>query len=222
MAFKRSGRKFTGGRIKMSSYRIIGTDGELCHSGTKGMHWGERLYQYSDGSLTPLGRIHYGVGASRDESVLARDKQIRKNKKTYKDSLKKANQRAKEEISKQAERDAKDSDEKSAKTESSSSSKKSISEMSNKELDTYITRLRKEKEIKDLENAVYGTKINSSENKQKSSTGERILKQVGESALKTVLTATVVYAAGGIVNAAAKDNVVKSGRSYNKEKKKAD
>jgi hypothetical protein len=169
-----------------------------------------------------LGRIHYGVGASRDESVLARDKQIRKNKKTYKDSLKKANQRAKEEISKQAERDAKDSDEKSAKTESSSSSKKSISEMSNKELDTYITRLRKEKEIKDLENAVYGTKINSSENKQKSSTGERILKQVGESALKTVLTATVVYAAGGIVNAAAKDNVVKSGRSYNKEKKKAD
>ena len=37
----------------------------LMHSGTKGMHWGERLYQYPDGSLTPLGRIHYGVGAAR-------------------------------------------------------------------------------------------------------------------------------------------------------------
>ncbi len=29
------------------------------------MHWGERLYQYKDGSLTPLGRIHYGVGQAR-------------------------------------------------------------------------------------------------------------------------------------------------------------
>lgn len=37
----------------------------LQHSGRKGMHWGERLYQYPDGSLTPLGRIHYGVGAAR-------------------------------------------------------------------------------------------------------------------------------------------------------------
>ena len=32
---------------------------ELYHHGTKGMKWGRRLYQYEDGSLTPLGRIHY-------------------------------------------------------------------------------------------------------------------------------------------------------------------
>ena len=38
---------------------------ELNHSGIKGMHWGERLYQYEDGSLTPLGRIRYGVGQVR-------------------------------------------------------------------------------------------------------------------------------------------------------------
>lgn len=38
---------------------------ELNHSGIKGMHWGERLYQYEDGSLTPLGRIRYGVGQAR-------------------------------------------------------------------------------------------------------------------------------------------------------------
>lgn len=34
----------------------------LEHSGKKGMHWGQRLYQNKDGSLTPLGRIHYGYG----------------------------------------------------------------------------------------------------------------------------------------------------------------
>lgn len=32
---------------------------ELLHSGRKGMHWGVRLYQNKDGSLTPLGRVHY-------------------------------------------------------------------------------------------------------------------------------------------------------------------
>lgn len=34
----------------------------LSHSGIKGMRWGRRRYQNQDGSLTPLGRSHYGVG----------------------------------------------------------------------------------------------------------------------------------------------------------------
>jgi hypothetical protein len=223
MAFECTGRKFTGGKFKMSSYRIIGTDGgELYHSGTKGQKWGKRLYQYSDGSLTPLGRIHYGVGPSRDESVLARDKQIRANKKTYKESLKKANKRAKEELEKQAKKDAGESEESSKKTttSSTSSSKKNISEMSNEELDSYITRLQKEKQVKELENAVYGTNINSSENNKKANNGKSFARQIGESAARTILTATVVYTAGGVVNAMAKDNVVKGGKAFNKEKKK--
>lgn len=32
----------------------------LVHSGVKGMKWGQRLYQYKDGSLTPLGKARYG------------------------------------------------------------------------------------------------------------------------------------------------------------------
>lgn len=32
----------------------------MMHSGTKGQRWGRRRYQNKDGSLTPLGRIHYG------------------------------------------------------------------------------------------------------------------------------------------------------------------
>ena len=32
----------------------------MMHSGTKGQRWGRRRYQNPDGSLTPLGRIHYG------------------------------------------------------------------------------------------------------------------------------------------------------------------
>lgn len=40
-------------------------DMELYHSGIIGMKHGRRRYQNKDGSLTPLGRIHYGVGQAR-------------------------------------------------------------------------------------------------------------------------------------------------------------
>lgn len=38
----------------------------LAHHGIKGQHWGERRYQNSDGSLTPLGRVRYGVGKAKE------------------------------------------------------------------------------------------------------------------------------------------------------------
>lgn len=38
------------------------------HSGIIGQKWGIRRWQYSDGSLTPEGRIHYGVGAPKKEA----------------------------------------------------------------------------------------------------------------------------------------------------------
>lgn len=42
---------------------------ELQHSGKLGMKWGIRRWQNEDGSLTPEGRIHYGVGPARGEKV---------------------------------------------------------------------------------------------------------------------------------------------------------
>lgn len=40
----------------------------LAHHGVKGQRHGERRYQNPDGSLTPLGRIHYGVGEARKKA----------------------------------------------------------------------------------------------------------------------------------------------------------
>lgn len=40
-------------------------DLEVYHSGIIGQKWGKRRYQNSDGSLTPLGRVHYGYGPAR-------------------------------------------------------------------------------------------------------------------------------------------------------------
>lgn len=42
---------------------------ELLHYQVKGAHWGVRRWQYPDGSLTPEGRIHYGIGPARSESA---------------------------------------------------------------------------------------------------------------------------------------------------------
>ena len=40
---------------------------ELLHHQVKGGKWGVRRWQYPDGSLTPEGRIHYGVGPAREK-----------------------------------------------------------------------------------------------------------------------------------------------------------
>lgn len=47
--------------VKHSSY----LENELFHYNVEGSKWGRRLYQNKDGSLTPLGRIHYGIGQAR-------------------------------------------------------------------------------------------------------------------------------------------------------------
>lgn len=38
----------------------------ICHHGVKGQRWGERQWQNKDGSLTPAGRIHYGIGKAKE------------------------------------------------------------------------------------------------------------------------------------------------------------
>lgn len=38
---------------------------DIYHHGTKGQKWYRRRYQNPDGSLTPLGRIHYGIKGTR-------------------------------------------------------------------------------------------------------------------------------------------------------------
>lgn len=64
-------------------------DDALAHYGTEGMEWGKRRYQYEDGSLTPLGRIHYGIGKRREKKAIRKALKAEKKKKQRADKIEK-------------------------------------------------------------------------------------------------------------------------------------
>lgn len=54
------------------------------HHGIKGQKWGERRYQNSDGTLTALGRKHYGVGEGGSRKLSGQfNRQLRKLNRLY-------------------------------------------------------------------------------------------------------------------------------------------
>lgn len=69
-------------------------NGELYHSGIKGMKWGVRRYQNKDGSLTPEGRKRYNKesGESKTETDATKKRSV---KKMSDDELKKRIERLK-------------------------------------------------------------------------------------------------------------------------------
>lgn len=62
------------------SYDFLTRIDILEHHGVKGMEWGDRKYQYEDGALTPLGRIHYGIGKPREPGKEEQHKKSRKRR----------------------------------------------------------------------------------------------------------------------------------------------
>lgn len=73
---------------------LIKANRDLEHHGVKGQSWGKRQYQNPDGTLTPLGREHYGYGSQKDAfsakatAAKALAKVYEVNEKTYKNSNK--------------------------------------------------------------------------------------------------------------------------------------
>lgn len=141
---------------------------ELAHSGTKGMHWGVRFYQYADGSLTPLGKLRYGsktnfnnvqkakrAAAYKKRMETAAKKKARtdaeiakiKTTKSEREEAKKAEDAAKAEKAKEAEA-AKAKEAETAKREPSELIKRNIEDLTNEELDILIDHQKKISELR--------------------------------------------------------------------------
>lgn len=68
----------------MPSYVIKSSEEDLMHHGILGQRKGRRRYQNPDGSLTPLGRLRYGVGGDREKKS-SDEKKKDTSKKTHSD-----------------------------------------------------------------------------------------------------------------------------------------
>lgn len=93
---------------------------ELYHHGTMKQKWGRRLYQYKDGSLTPLGKLRYGSKGERLNKYKKKNGSLNKKK-----------------IEKK-------------KTSTTEPKPKSVSEMSDDELNKKIARMRLEDTYSEL------------------------------------------------------------------------
>lgn len=158
----------------------------LAHYGIKGMKWGERKYQNSDGSLTALGRVHYGVGEARKsvgKAAVSVKEAIRKrvaptnaelNAQIRKQRSKNLNKEKRKEL--KALKKGKDDKDDAKKIEDPKGTHKKFTQMDDKELQDQINRLQKELQLEDLQ---FRTSL---------SPGKRFVYDVGRDALKQGLT----------------------------------
>lgn len=108
---------------------------ELTHWGIRGMKWGVRRYQNSDGTLTPAGKKRY----QKEMDKLKKEERTLKNKQKTKAMIEKL------------EKKRRDVDElKGKKVEESKPKKKTIDDLTNDELRELVTRLELKKRYDDL------------------------------------------------------------------------
>ena len=179
----------------------------LAHHGVKGQKHGVRQWQNPDGSLTPAGRIHYGVGSARDKVGAAAKsigKAIRKkvkptnaelNAQIRKQKSKNLNKQKRREL-----RDLKrgiDSDASSSSSKAPKGQHKRFSEMSDQDIQDRIKRLKSEIELADLERT------------KSMGPGQRLvdkaIREAGQQALKNILSNALTTAGNQAV-----DKVLKS------------
>ena len=110
----------------------------LVHYRTKGSPNGVRRYQNEDGSLTPLGRIHYGVGEPRQKAESVSEDSKSPTEATQEKPL------SKKQLRKQQKAEAK------AKREALTKERQEISNLSDADLQARINRLNKEKQLSQL------------------------------------------------------------------------
>lgn len=121
----------------------------LMHYRTKGSKNGERLYQNEDGSLTLLGRIHYGIGKARRPGA---DGETEKQTDSGTSSGEQAEQSAPKKLSRRERREQRKQEIAARKERRAEfdNERKNIKNLTDQELQERINRLNKEKQLDQL------------------------------------------------------------------------
>lgn len=117
-------------------------NGELYHHGTKGMKWGQRLYQNKDGSLTVLGKARYGSVSNMKKKQKA--KSVEKAKKTRQANTEAAKK------AKQEQEEFEAGKKKAIESGSASDVLKYKGKMTNQELQQAVSRIHMEKTLSEI------------------------------------------------------------------------
>lgn len=110
----------------------------LYHSGKKGMKWGLRLYQNKDGSLTPLGRIHYAQQKRQRAKNLAKARTAKVEKRKREEEEKTAREKMEAEKSEVLAKG------------SATDILKYKGKLTNQEMQTAVNRLNLERQLSEL------------------------------------------------------------------------
>lgn len=129
------------------------SDDHLEHHGVKGQEHGKRQYQYEDGTYTPLGRIHYGIGLGRKKKK--GDSESGDSGSSDGDSAKSERRKARAERREErrkarATKREQNKTERKALKEAAELERKNIRNLTDDELQARINRLNKEKQLDQL------------------------------------------------------------------------
>lgn len=130
----------------MDSNYILGPDGELYHWGIKGMKWGVRRYQNSDGSLTPAGKKRYAKLEAEIEKLGGKSPEKKLAEMTDEEVVAKTNRMRLENNLKEEERRRSEAEQRQRKLQ------ESINETSTEDLRNKVARLQLEEQYKNLAN----------------------------------------------------------------------
>lgn len=163
---------------------------ELMHHGVKGQEWGKRLYQYEDGSLTPLGKLRYRKGSSGKNQASEKEKAQKKS----------SNEESKKSKELKESKDPK--------------APKKIEDMTNAELEQRIARLGLEKRYYD---AVKSMDSYSNMSEKKKSRAQKAFEEVMERTLKDVGQQYATYVLAKAINKMCGEEVISTKANKNKK-----
>ena len=165
----------------------------LRHFRTPGSKNGIRLYQYRDGSLTPLGRIHYGIGEARAAKAAA-------------DAMVKTGSRSSSDTNSSSSETVKKTESVKNTTKTSSRKPKNPKKMTDAELDAEIRdlqrsleRINKERRYEQLMRDVNGR--GNSSDKRSFNLGKSLAWQILRPSIQAVGTQLTTYALSKGANA---------------------